>query len=231
MSYVEDELNIISKLFVDQLDVLRILRQVTPLLRLTLPDLALEKIRNMISLSEKVTKDLQVLMDLKQKHSTMMDARATARQGKTLMVFTVVTIVFLPLSFTAAFFALNITQFRRDKGGTLDLAYVSQIMFPISAAITAILIYFAFKVEDLEIGLQKIGLKKADGGGSKAVCDDPKEKSGAARWTKRESRHLTEQFAPRRRKKTTTREDTVVSKGKEASDGDVEAQRDAADSN
>ncbi|KAL6408346.1 hypothetical protein AUP68_08203 [Ilyonectria robusta] len=101
---------------------------------------------------------------------------------------------------------------------------------PISAAITAILIYFAFKVEDLEIGLQKIGLKRAEAG-SRAVCDDPKEKSGAARWTKRESRDLTEQFALVRRKMIMTREDTVLSKGKEVSDGDVEAQRDATDPN
>lgn len=155
----------------------------------------------------------------------------------------------------AAFFALNITQFRRDKGGTLDLAYVSEIMctqnichlismpsrltdtglaVPISAAITAILIYFAFKVEDLEIGLQKIGLKKADGDSkddSKGMCDNAKEETWVERWTKQVSWDLTEQSAPRQRKTTTTREDTVVSKGKEVSDGDVEAQRDAAGSN
>ncbi|CAI6083509.1 unnamed protein product, partial [Clonostachys chloroleuca] len=50
------------------------------------------------------------------------------KQGKTLMLFTVATIVFLPLSFMAAFFAINITEFQRDAGGTLGLSYVSKMM-------------------------------------------------------------------------------------------------------
>lgn len=32
------------------------------------------------------------------------------------------------MSFMAAFFAINITQFPRDEGGTLSLGYVSGIM-------------------------------------------------------------------------------------------------------
>jgi len=127
-----------------------------------------------------------------------MDARATARQGKTLMVFTIVTIIFvspfcgspmptyradqltcgvntqLPLSFFAAFFAIEITEFRRDEGGTLGLGYISAIMcecphlnlirpagvwciltltrraVPLSTVITAFLIFLAFKIRDLE---------------------------------------------------------------------------------
>lgn len=151
----------------------------------------------------------------------------------------------------AAFFAINITQFRRDEGGTLDLAYVSEIMctqniyhliflpsrstdtglaVPISAAITAILIYFAFKVEDLEIGWQKIAWKKTKGD-SKAVWVGTKEEAPTAKWNKRESRDLTERSARIRRKTSTTKEDTVVSKGKEVADRDVEAQQDAADPN
>ncbi|KAH7110683.1 hypothetical protein EDB81DRAFT_831460 [Dactylonectria macrodidyma] len=232
MKDVVDELNIMSGLFRDQLGVYnqdlsqgRIFDHSK-----RFSEASLNKIQSMIPLARKVTDDLQILVDLKQKHSTMMDARATARQGKTLMVFTVVTIVFLPLSFMAAFFAINITQFRRDEGDTLDLAYVSQIMFPISAAITAILIYFAFKVEDLEIRWQKIASKKTKGG-SKAVPVGAKEEAPTAKWNKRESRDLTGQSARIRRKTSTTKEDTVVSKGKEVVDRDVEAQRDAADSN
>ncbi|KAF8853541.1 hypothetical protein BDZ45DRAFT_75687 [Acephala macrosclerotiorum] len=72
------------------------------------------------------------------------------KQGKTLMVFTIVTIIFLPLSFMAAFFAINIGAFHRDDKGFLGLGYVSEIMFPISAMITGALIYVAFRVERLE---------------------------------------------------------------------------------
>ncbi|CAH0028268.1 unnamed protein product [Clonostachys rhizophaga] len=85
---------------------------------------------------------LNFLVDLKQKQSNVMDARATRiqaqasykmtlqseKQGKVLLIFTVTTIVFLPLSFMAAFFAINITEFQRDAGGTLGLGYVSDIM-------------------------------------------------------------------------------------------------------
>ncbi|OTA69605.1 hypothetical protein K449DRAFT_429068 [Hypoxylon sp. EC38] len=62
------------------------------------------------------------LMDLKQKQANLWEARSsregaeqTARQGQTLMMFTVVTIIFLPLSFTAAFFAISVDQFPRDR--------------------------------------------------------------------------------------------------------------------
>ncbi|EYB22104.1 hypothetical protein FG05_09117 [Fusarium graminearum] len=91
------------------------------------------------------------------KQSNVMDARyarvqaeQSARQGKTIMVFTIVTIVFLPLSFMAAFFAIDISQFKRLKNGRLSLGYVSEIMFPISAFIIASLIYVAFKIDDFE---------------------------------------------------------------------------------
>ncbi|UZP46438.1 hypothetical protein NXS19_014250 [Fusarium pseudograminearum] len=100
---------------------------------------------------------LNLLIDLKQKQSNVMDARyarvqaeQSARQGKTIMVFTIVTIIFLPLSFMAAFFAIDISQFQRLKDGKLSLDYVSEIMFPISALIIAFLIYIAFKIDDFE---------------------------------------------------------------------------------
>ncbi|KAF5541831.1 ankyrin repeat [Fusarium mexicanum] len=89
--------------------------------------------------------------------SNVMDARyarvqaeQSEKQGKTIMVFTIVTIVFLPLSFMAAFFAIDIAQFKRVKDDKLSLGYVSEIMFPISGAIIASLIYIAFKIESLE---------------------------------------------------------------------------------
>lgn len=59
MKDVVDELGIMSKLFVDQLDVLGILREEKgPGWHPMHSDLALEKIRNMDSLSRKVTDDV-----------------------------------------------------------------------------------------------------------------------------------------------------------------------------
>ena len=57
------------------------------------------------------------LLDLKQKHANAIEARyareqtdGTSRQGKTLTVFTIVTTIFLPISFIAAVFAINMND-------------------------------------------------------------------------------------------------------------------------
>ncbi|KAI0384250.1 hypothetical protein F5Y04DRAFT_278254 [Hypomontagnella monticulosa] len=81
----------------------------------------------------------------------------SARSGQTLMVFTIVTIVFLPMSFMAAFFTIDITEFRRNEKGTLGLAYVSEIIFPISIAISAVLICIAFNASAFEEWLLWLG--------------------------------------------------------------------------
>ncbi|KAK1238071.1 hypothetical protein MKX08_002650, partial [Trichoderma sp. CBMAI-0020] len=96
-------------------------------------------VKKMNERAKNTNKALTNLVDLKQKQSTMIDTR-TARlqaeeshkmalqsesQGRTLMVFTVVTIVFLPLSFIAAFFAIPVKEFGGDNILTLD--FVSSI--------------------------------------------------------------------------------------------------------
>ncbi|KAM0592522.1 hypothetical protein ACHAQF_001195 [Verticillium nonalfalfae] len=51
-------------------------------------------------------------------------AKDTARQGKTVVVFTVVTIIFLPVSFIAAIFAIDSNGFRRDKDDKIPFGYM-----------------------------------------------------------------------------------------------------------
>ncbi|KAK3079956.1 hypothetical protein LTS18_003506, partial [Coniosporium uncinatum] len=72
-------------------------------------------IERMIRQADGIYTSLTNLLDLKQKHANAIEARfardqatLTARQGQTIMVFTLVTIVFLPMSFIAAFFAINV---------------------------------------------------------------------------------------------------------------------------
>ncbi|UKZ93228.1 uncharacterized protein TrAFT101_008149 [Trichoderma asperellum] len=60
---------------------------------------------------------------------------------------------------------------------------------PIPTVITPIVIYFMFKVEDLEIGWQKTACKKTDGD-SKAIHISTKGEAAATRWNKRQSRGL-----------------------------------------
>jgi len=63
------------------------------------------------------------------------------------MLFTIITVFFLPLSFMSSFFALDIAEFARNRDGALGLGYVSEIMFPITVAVVAISLFFAFRLD------------------------------------------------------------------------------------
>ncbi|KAL2856481.1 hypothetical protein BJY01DRAFT_203439 [Aspergillus pseudoustus] len=130
-------------------------------LPLRMVQLSTDEIERMIQRAEKANQALDFLVDLKQKQSNVLDARSARiqaeealkmtkqaeKQGKITMVFTMVTIVFLPLSFMAAFFAINITQFPRDEHGNLGLGYVLEIMIPVSALVSLGFIYIAFRAD------------------------------------------------------------------------------------
>lgn len=99
------------------------------------------------------------MLDLKQKHANAFEARfardqatATARQSQTVMVFTIVTIIFLPMSFLAAVFTINVKEFPREgEGGntSLPLAWVAKYMFGIGLSISFPMIFFAFYLDDI----------------------------------------------------------------------------------
>ncbi|RYP03109.1 hypothetical protein DL764_005370 [Monosporascus ibericus] len=99
------------------------------------------------------------LLDLKQKHSNALEARfaadqavIAAKQGQTIMVFTIVTIIFLPMSFIAALFAINLPEWE----GTLSLGYVSKYMFGIGLGISIPLIAMAITFTDIADGMRGI---------------------------------------------------------------------------
>lgn len=77
-------------------------------------------------------------MDLQQRHATLWEAQSTGLQGNTIMVFTVVTILFLPASFMTSFFALPVTQFQYTGEGddkiklTYVVTWISKLQLPIT---------------------------------------------------------------------------------------------------
>ena len=73
------------------------------------------------------------------------------------MVFTIVTIVFLPMSFIAAIFTINIQEFPRGLDGSpaLPLAYVTKWTFGIGFAISIPLIFLSFAVDDIAVLFRK----------------------------------------------------------------------------
>ncbi|KAL6710652.1 hypothetical protein ACN47E_007709 [Coniothyrium glycines] len=100
---------------------------------------------------------LSTLMDLKQKAANAWEARearettvAASKQGDIIMVFTVVTIIFLPLTFIAAFFTIDVVSFPKDErtGETSwPLKLVTVLLICVSASVSLPLIIFALNME------------------------------------------------------------------------------------
>ncbi|KAJ5184445.1 Mg2+ transporter protein CorA-like/Zinc transport protein ZntB [Penicillium cf. griseofulvum] len=124
-------------------------------------DMHLKDIDRMDKQAERIYHSITDLLDLKQKHANAFEARfardqaaGTARQGKTIMVFTIVTIVFLPLSFIASVFTINLKEFEN-----LSLGYVSKYTFGIGFAISIPLIWLALTVDDIG-GFFRVGSRR-----------------------------------------------------------------------
>ncbi|KAJ8127284.1 hypothetical protein O1611_g6350 [Lasiodiplodia mahajangana] len=152
---IQDELNIMNSLFHVQKEVFQTMRQTiqeekrrnrpptargkqsNQYIAIFSPEAVIERnineVKRLESLAEKAADAVERLLALKQKQADLILTTkiynindATDRQGKTIMTFTTVTIIFLPLSFLASFLALDIKQFPRD-GDKLSLAWVLEI--------------------------------------------------------------------------------------------------------
>ncbi|KAJ5715365.1 uncharacterized protein N7483_012546 [Penicillium malachiteum] len=86
------------------------------------------EIQRMIADAQSVQNDITSLLDLKQKEATIIEAQATRRQSDSVMVFTVVTVIFLPASFLASLFALNVVEYPH-RGDSV--AFQGRWIFPI----------------------------------------------------------------------------------------------------
>ncbi|KAK0371562.1 hypothetical protein CLIM01_11086 [Colletotrichum limetticola] len=98
--------------------------------------------------AETTSQGIKDLLDLKQQQASILQAwqsvrqaDESVRQGRSVMIFTIVTIIFLPLSFMSSVFGMN----NRDIGDT-NMSFGDQAswMFPISASVIFVSIVFAF---------------------------------------------------------------------------------------
>jgi ankyrin repeat protein len=124
-------------------------------------DMHLKDIDRMDKQAERIYHSITDLLDLKQKHANAFEARfardqaaGTTRQSKTIMVFTIVTIVFLPLSFIASIFTINLKEFEH-----LNLGYVAKYTFGIGFAISIPLVWVALTVDDIG-GFFRVGSRR-----------------------------------------------------------------------
>jgi len=83
------------------------------------------------------------LLDLKQKGAGLEVARGTAEQGRIMMIFTVFTIVFLPLSFFTSLYGMNIREW---SGQRTNLAAKTAMVYmaPISTVVIFLALVVAF---------------------------------------------------------------------------------------
>ncbi|EMC97134.1 hypothetical protein BAUCODRAFT_42293, partial [Baudoinia panamericana UAMH 10762] len=115
------------------------------------------EIKRMDKQAERVYLSIRDLLDLKQKHANASEARyaryeaaETAHQGQILMVFTIVTVIFLPLSFIATFFALDITEFpHQGSDQQLPMGYVLKYLLGIGLSFAVLCVIAALSFDKI----------------------------------------------------------------------------------
>lgn len=88
-------------------------------------------------------KDLFIMKEQQDNLTSREQMEVAAEQGRAVMIFTVVTIIFLPLSFFASLFGIN----AREWSGTpenLSLGTIFAYMLPISFVVIALALMVAF---------------------------------------------------------------------------------------
>ncbi|CZR66422.1 uncharacterized protein PAC_16323 [Phialocephala subalpina] len=106
------------------------------------------ELQGLHSSAEQTTAAIQHLLSLKQQQASLIQAREaleqsreTVRQGLSIMAFTIITVLFLPLSFRASIFGMNVTDF---QNGLATLRHEMEIIFPTSLFITFVACILAF---------------------------------------------------------------------------------------
>ncbi|KAI1370949.1 hypothetical protein F4677DRAFT_325871 [Hypoxylon crocopeplum] len=106
------------------------------------------ELRTLLRLAKKSTDALKDLLTLKQQQAGVIEAREAVRngeevykQGQSIMLFTVITIIFLPLSFISSLFGMNVVEL---NSGTLTFAEEFKFMFPIAAGVIILSFFLAF---------------------------------------------------------------------------------------
>ncbi|KAL4904484.1 hypothetical protein BDW74DRAFT_31272 [Aspergillus multicolor] len=132
------------------------------------PSQVFQELQDMLVKAGRVQDAIHTLLDLRQKQASIKEAEFgrqqandTAKQGNIIMVFTIVTIVFLPLSFLTSLFSLNVVEFPHQGG---DVEYEGWWLFPIifgaSACISIPFVIFALKVDKIVALWDRIKLAK-----------------------------------------------------------------------
>lgn len=83
------------------------------------------KVHELLSLKQQQASVVQQEASVAQARQASRQAEASVRQGRSIMVFTIITIVFLPLSFIASVFGMNNVEF----GTSTTISLVEEFKF------------------------------------------------------------------------------------------------------
>ncbi|KAN0096257.1 hypothetical protein V8E51_015062 [Hyaloscypha variabilis] len=112
----------------------------------------LMELQSLRNAAENTSFALKDLLALKQQQAGVVEARESVkqgeeslRQGRSIMLFTIVTIIFLPLSFFTGVFGMNATDLTGSSGpGLYNWGDIFRFMIPISALIITCSLLLAF---------------------------------------------------------------------------------------
>ncbi|UPK90819.1 hypothetical protein LCI18_001754 [Fusarium solani-melongenae] len=95
-------------------------------------------IEELESVARRVQESVNTTLNLVETETANEQSRQAARQGRTMLVFTVVTILFLPLSFLSSLFALDVTSFQQAPNWSLIVIFLASFTFFIPVASIAL---------------------------------------------------------------------------------------------
>ncbi|TEY36138.1 hypothetical protein BOTCAL_0566g00010 [Botryotinia calthae] len=174
---IQDELNIIKRVLTHQNQVLvdtfdfldrqrpdgnlresnHLYDVITYYRNLSSIEIVLAEMEKLIYDANEVHKNINHLLELRQKDANISEAKwarkeseDTTKQGKTILVFTIVTIIFLPITFFSSLFALDISSFPHDESGNLSYSpgWGFSRLLGITVAVSVPLIGLAFFVSE-----------------------------------------------------------------------------------
>ncbi|MCJ1293387.1 hypothetical protein MMC34_004941 [Xylographa carneopallida] len=178
---VEDELKTINKLFLEQHKTIKDmsrqyqqlnLRQLGMFGKILLDDVDkcvefyLEQVSSMLTSADVAQNAFEKLLDMKQKQANIVEAHlareqteVAADQSRSVMIFTIFTIIFLPLSFFASVFGMNVSEWS-GVNSNISSYHAFLYMGTISLAVIIVALLVAFNKYTRRI-LQRIWKKMA----------------------------------------------------------------------
>lgn len=113
-------------------------------------EMRLEDLQDLQNTTKDISDQLHNLLSLKQQQASwvaeasLMLSHESVSQGRSIMIFTVVTIIFLPLSFMSSLFGMNASELSGPDQAPLSLIHEFKYMFPISLGIIIPTLCLAF---------------------------------------------------------------------------------------